>query len=288
LGRFEEARDEMRLVIDTYGKMQLMPKNQQMARDPRVSTCTLLGICLTAIGYPDSGTATSLQGVRHAETVNHAASLILGLRRACVQCMMQRNVPGVLDLSRRLLAVNAKYETFLGTREGTIFYGWAELKVHYNTPLSRNVESSLDQLEAAKHWVLLPFLMASMAEIKGDNGDIEGAVALLDRAAKLVEFTREQWCEAEIIRLQARFSARDPNDTTKLLQSSLAKAREQGAKLWELRTATSLAELWRDKDRHSAAREVLAPIYAWFTEGFDTPDLVAARTLLGEIDLHVC
>jgi predicted ATPase len=202
--------------------------------------------------------------------------------------MMQRNVSGVLDLSRRLLAVNAKYETFLGTREGTIFCGWAELKVHYNTTLSRNVESSLDQLEAAKHWVLLPFLMASMAEIKGDNGDTEGAVALLDRAAKLVEFTKEQWCEAEIIRLQARFSARDPHDITKLLQSSLAKAREQGAKLWELRTATSLAELWRDQDRHSAAREVLAPIYAWFTEGFDTPDLVAARTLLEEIDLHVC
>jgi class 3 adenylate cyclase len=287
LGRFAEARDEMRLVIDTYGEMQLTPEAQQLARDPRVSTCTLLGICLTALGYPDSGTATSLEGVRHAETVNHVVSLIVGLRRACVQRVMQRNVPGVLDLSRRLLAVNAKYETFLGAREGTIFYGWAELKTHYNATLSRNVESCLDQLEAAKHWVLLPFLMASMAEIKGDNGDTEGAVALLDRAAKLVEFTGEQWCEAEIIRLQARFGAKDPNDATKLLQASLAKAREQGAKFWELRTATSLAELWRNQDRHGAAREVLAPIYTWFTEGFDTPDLVAARTLLGEIDLHL-
>ena len=129
--------------------------------------------------------------------------------------------------------------------------------------------------------------MASIAEIKGDHGDIEGAAALLDRAAKLVEYTGEQWCEAEIIRLQARFSAQDSNDATKLLQASLAKAREQGAKFWELRTATSLADLWRNQDRHSAARETLAPIYAWFTEGFDTPDLIAARTLLGEIDLHL-
>jgi class 3 adenylate cyclase len=287
LGRFEEARDEMRLVIATYGEMQLMSEDQQMARDPRVSTCTLLGICLTAMGYPDSGAATSLEGIQHAETLNHGASLIVGLRRACFQCVMQRNVPAVFDLSRRLLAVNAKYETFLGTREGAIFSGWAQLKMNYNPALSRNVESCLDQLEAAKHWVLLPFLMASMAEIKGDHGDAEGAVTLLDRAAKLVESTAEQWCEAEILRLQARFGAGDPNDAARLLQASLAKAREQGAKLWELRTATSLAELWRDQDRHSAARDMLAPIYAWFTEGFDTPDLVAARTLLGEIDLHL-
>jgi predicted ATPase len=110
---------------------------------------------------------------------------------------------------------------------------------------------------------------------------------LLGRAARLVEFTGQRWCEAEIIRLKARFSARDPNDETELLQDSLTKAREQGAKLWELRTATSLAELWRNQDRHSAARETLAPIYAGFTEGFDTSDLVAARTLLGEIDLHL-
>lgn len=288
LGRFEEARDEMRLVIDTYNEMQLGPEDQRMARDPRVSTCTLLGICLTALGYPDSGTAASLEGVRHAETVNPVVSLILGLRRACVRGVMQRDVPGVLELSRRLVAVNTEYETFLGTREGTIFHGWAQLRTRHNADLFRNVETCLDQLEAAKHWVMLPFLMTSMAEIKGDHGDIEGAVRLLDRAAKLVRFTGEQWCEAEIIRLQARFSARDPSDAAKLLEASLAKAREQGAKFWELRSATSLADLCCNQGKYGVACETLAPVYAWFTEGLDTPDLVAARTLLGEIDRHLC
>jgi class 3 adenylate cyclase len=287
LGRFEETRDEMRLVVAEYDEMQAMPGNQQMARDPRVSTCTLLGICLTAMGYPDSGAAASLEGLRYAETVDHDASLIVGLRRACIQAVMQQNVSAVYDLARRLLAVNAKYETFSGAREGAIFYGWSQLKIHYNPALARNVESCLDQLEAAKHWVLLPFLIASMAEVKGDYGDIEGAVVLLERAAKMVEFTGEQWCEAEIIRLRARFGARDPDDAAMLLQASLAQARQQGAKLWELRSATSLAELWHKQDRHGDARDMLAPIHAWFTEGFDTPDLVAAQTLLSEIDLHL-
>jgi len=257
-----------------------------MARDPRVSTCTLLGICLTATGYPDAGAAASQEGVRHAETVNHDVSLIVGLRRACIQYMMQRNVSVVSELSKRLLTVNAQYETFSGTREGTIFYGWAQLKTHHNAALSRNVENCLDQLETAKHWVLLPFLMASVAEIKGDHGDAEGAVALLDRAARLVEITEERWCEAEILRLRAIFGA-DLNDKAALLQTSLTKARQQGAKLWELRSATSLAELWVGQQRHGDARRILAPTYAWFTEGLDTPDVVAARSLLRVIDLHL-
>ena len=285
LGRFEDARTEMRLVIDTYSEMQLKAEDR-LARDPRVSTCALLGICLTAMGYPDSGTATSQEGLRHAETVNHVVSLIAGLRRVCVHYVMQRNVPAVFDLSQRLLEVNDKYETFQGSREGNLFYGWAQLQSHYNAKLLSNVEACLNQLEAAKHWVMLPFQMASIAEIKGDYGDIEGAAALLDRAAKLVEYTGERWCEAEILRLRARFNTQNPNDVT-ILQASLARAREQGAKLWELRTATDLAILWRNQNRHNDARELLAPIYAWFTEGLDTPDLVEARTLLGELGLHV-
>ena len=69
-----------------------------------------------------------------------------------------------------------------------------------------------------------------------------------------------------------------------MLEANLEKARVQGAKLWELRTATSLSELWRDQGKHGAAREILAPVYAKFTEGRDTPDLVEARGLLDELD----
>jgi predicted ATPase len=64
----------------------------------------------------------------------------------------------------------------------------------------------------------------------------------------------------------------------------LAKAREQGAKFWELRAATSLAEFWRDEGRDDRARELLVPVYAWFTQGFGAPDLVAARTLLNRLE----
>jgi hypothetical protein len=110
--------------------------------------------------------------------------------------------------------------------------------------------------------------------------NLEGAVALVNRAAELVQLTEEQWSEPEIIRLQACYCARNSDEKVSLLSSSLNKARQQNARLWELRSATNLAEVWLERDDQKMAREVLAPVVAWFTEGLDAPDLVAARALL--------
>ena len=129
--------------------------------------------------------------------------------------------------------------------------------------------------------------MTSIAEVESAYGDVASAVDLLDRAAELVSLTGEQWCEAEIVRLQARHSARNADETASLLEASLVKAREQGAKLWELRAAISLAEFGREQRRYFAARQKLAPVYSWFTEGLGAPDVVAARDLLDELGAHL-
>jgi len=283
LGRFEQARDAMRLVIDMYDPTHDGPHAGVSTRDAKVSICTLLGICLTVMGYPEAGAAMSQDGVRHAETLNHVVSLILGLRRACLQGMVQRNTQVVSELSNRLITVRSAYETFKGSREGTIYQDWALLRTQLEpAPLDR-MQASIEQLDTAKNWALLPFFMASVAELRGEYGDVEAAAALLDRANELVSLTGEQWCLAEIIRLQARFSTTDPQEAAKLLQAGIAKAKDQGAKLWELRASVSLAELWLEQGRHDAARDVLAPVYEWFTEGLDTPDLVAARGVLDKV-----
>src|SRR5262249_24826842 len=123
----------------------------------------------------------------------------------------------------------------------------------------------------------------SVAEVVGDNRDHAAAVALLDRAAELVAQTGEQWCEPEILRLKARFSAKNTEEASALLRASLAKAREQDARLWELRAAHDLAELRTGEGNREAAGELLARIYGWFTEGPNTRDLVKARTLLASM-----
>jgi class 3 adenylate cyclase len=286
LGRFADAHDELQHLIRIYETERDGPHAALALRDPKASGLTGLGICLTAMGYPDAGAEASLQGLQHAETLNHAISLILALRRACVQRIMQRDTQGVMELSDRLIAANTEYETFLGTREVAIFHGWAQLQNRRKAKFLDRMQTCLEELDAAKHWALLPFFIACTAEVMGDQGDRDGATALLERSAELANVTSEQWCVPEIIRLQAQFSARDSNESDTLLQASLAQARKQGAKLWELRAAISLAKNWRDQGKQAAARDVLSPIYAWFTQGLDTPDLVTGRALLVDLERH--
>lgn len=283
LGRFEQARAEMQFVIDTYREIGSKAEDPRMARDPRVSTYTLFGICLTALGYATAGAAMSREGLGYAERLNHVVSLNTGLRRGCVQRIMQRNAHDVVDLSARLLALNDEHETFVGTREGIIFHGWAHLQRSHDAALFDRVRSAIEELHDRQHWVFLPFFITSIAEVVGDNRDHAAAAALLDRAAHLVDRTGEQWCEPEIIRLKARFTPKDAGEKSALLGVSLAKAREQGAKLWELRAAHDLAELLDSQGEREAAGELLAPVYGWFSDGLDTPDLIAARTLLAQL-----
>jgi class 3 adenylate cyclase len=281
LGRLKQAREEMQLVLDLYDVERDRPYKGMSTRDPKASICTMLGTCLTLLGYADSGAALSLEGVNHAETLNHPISLILGLRRACVQGMLERNTDRVSELSERLIAVRRSYETFKGNWEGAIFHGWAQLRSRPDLAAFERMEESLRQLDAGKNWALLPFFLGCAAELRGEYGYADAAVALLDRAAELVAITGERWCEAEIMRLRARFGGSE--QAVPLLEASLATAREQGAKLWELRTATTLAGVLRDQGHSAVAEEVLAPVYDSFTEGWATADLVTARELLDEL-----
>jgi predicted ATPase len=109
----------------------------------------------------------------------------------------------------------------------------------------------------------------------------------LAEAMIAVETTKEKWFEAEVNRIAGEialmFSVPDMTDAAAYFERALAIARAQQAKSWELRAATSMARLWRDQGKRVQARELLAPVYGWFTEGFDTLDLKEARTLLDEL-----
>ena len=125
-----------------------------------------------------------------------------------------------------------------------------------------------------------------LAEVYGISGQWEEALARLDEAAHLVETTQERWTDADRHRLRGALllPMNDPAPAEECYRQALAVAREQNAKFWELRAATSLARLWRDQGKRTDARDLLAPVYGWFTEGFDTLDLKEAKALLDELN----
>ena len=102
-----------------------------------------------------------------------------------------------------------------------------------------------------------------------------------------VQTTKERWCEAEVDRIAGEIALKSPEPDAAKAQEyfkrALAVARQQQAKSWELCAAMSLARLWRDQGKPQQARELLAPVYGWFTEGFDTRDLKEANALLAEL-----
>jgi len=279
LGRLETACEDMRLLVEGYDEAR-DGYGVLAVRDPKVGAYTVLGICLTALGYLDSGSAKSLEAVQYADSLDHEVSQIVALRRSCVQHIMRRDTQTVLTLSERLLELATRFETFKGVRDGTIFNCWAELQYRRDPILLERMRHSIEHFDTTQYWALLPFFMTFAAELMARHDNLEGAAALVNRAAELVQLTEEQWSEPEIVRLQACYCTRDPDEKVSLLRSSLNKARQQNAKLWELRSATNLAEVWLERDDQKMAREVLAPVVAWFTEGLDAPDLVAARALL--------
>ena len=133
---------------------------------------------------------------------------------------------------------------------------------------------------------MVPYHIALLARACEIAGQIEEGLTLLDDALQIVERTGERWLAAELNRHKGQLLLRQGHSETaeELYRKALSIAEEQKAKLWELRAAASLARLRRDQGRHAEARDLLAPVYGWFTEGFDTPDLKGAKALLDTLD----
>jgi predicted ATPase len=133
----------------------------------------------------------------------------------------------------------------------------------------------------------MPFHLPHLARAHAELGQFEEAWRCIGEAMTAVETTKEKWCEAEIHRTAGEIALMSPeSDAAKAeahFERALAIAHEQDAKSWELRAATSMARLWRDQGKRQAAGDLLAPVYGWFTEGFDTLDLKQAKALFEEL-----
>jgi predicted ATPase len=132
-----------------------------------------------------------------------------------------------------------------------------------------------------------PVWLSLLARAYGELGQFDEAWSYIDEAITTVETTKETWYEAEVHRIAGEIALMSPEpDSAKAeacFEQALVVARQQQAKSWELRAAVSLARFWRDQGKPQQGRETLAPVYGWFTEGFDTLDLKEAKVLLDDL-----
>jgi predicted ATPase len=151
----------------------------------------------------------------------------------------------------------------------------------------RTISAGIAEYQSTGATVWLPLILSHLALAKAELGRFDDALRCLDDAMLAIQTTEERWCEAEVFRTAGQIALKVPKPDAprarEYFERALAVARQQQAKSWELRAAMSMARLWRDQGKPQQARELLAPIYGWFTEGFDTLDLKEAKALLDEL-----
>ena len=149
------------------------------------------------------------------------------------------------------------------------------------------VRTALEDYRATGMEIARPYLLGLLADVHGALLETEPALDVLDEAANVANATGEHWYEPEIRRQEGELLLRQSITNRRVASArfcqAIAVAQQQGGKSLELRAAVSLARLWADVGRRSQARDLLAPIYGWFKEGFDTADLTDARALLDEL-----
>ena len=149
------------------------------------------------------------------------------------------------------------------------------------------ITSGITTYQSTGSRVYLPFFLSHLSRAHAGLGQFDVAWRCIGEAMAAVETTNERWYEAEINRIKGEIALKLPqlgsSQAGAYFERALSVARTQQAKSWELRAAMSMARLWRDQGKRDEARDLLAPVYGWFTEGFDTLDLKQAKTLLEEL-----
>jgi adenylate cyclase len=239
---------------------------------------------LWLLGYPDQAVIEAREGIVIAETLTHVPSVGHALWWAAMVHQLRRDLPATLDLAGRLLAIGREHGLGHYENIGAIMHGWACADL-------ANIEEGLSELRRAViayGGTQRSYYDAVLAEMELRAGHFERARAALNDAAAISDELGETFWRAGMLCVEGDLLRAQSGDcwheAEERYREAIAIAREQQAKSLELRAATRLAQAWREHDRAAQARELLAPVYGWFTEGLDTQDLKEAKALLGALD----
>jgi predicted ATPase len=244
-----------------------------------------LGNALFFLGFPDKGLLQSNAAIVEARRLAHAPSLAGVLLTAARLLSLVGDDLALDERASELVAVATEQGWPPWAAQATIYRGWVKVRKGDVAEGILLLRSGLAAYRAVGAELLMPHHFALLAGACEIAGQIDEALTLLDDALRATERTGERWLSAELNRHKGELLLRQgqPGAADELYRKALSTAQEQEAKLWELRAAESLARLRRDQGRQPEARNLLAPVYDWFTEGFNTPDLKQAKALLDEL-----
>ncbi|MDA9505038.1 hypothetical protein XI09_10100 [Bradyrhizobium sp. CCBAU 11386] len=286
MGEFEAARAQLEqiLAIDKAETDQSL--SVLYVADPRASGLAYLALSLWALGYPDQAVAARQNAIKHARDANHAnTSGIVGIYAGAQLSLLLGDTKDVKSYVENLNALLEARLPLWAKSCGQILSGWA---IGCAEQLEDGIALMKHGIHAAEQQVRFhsPHYHSLLAILQARAGDMQDSLSAIRKAKELIAETGESLWHADVLRIEGElrllFGASTKEAEASFVQS-LEVASKQRAKSFELRAAMSMARLWRHQGKRDEASELLAPVYGWFTEGFDTWDLKQAKTLLAEL-----
>jgi predicted ATPase len=259
------------------------PMVTNISADAKVVMLGFRSVALWLLGYPDAALADADQALGRARemtpvgTLMHTLSWTIVLRILCGQFVTAST------LVDELIALADEKATLFWRAWGMMNRGWLLTLTGKPSDAVPWIISGIGAWRSTGATMCVPFYSSCLATAYAQLGRFEEAQDAIGDAIATIETTKERWFEAEIHRVAGAIALKSQEIGTRAevcFKLALTVARAQQAKSWELRVAISLAQLWHDQIRDDEARDLLAPVYGWFTEGFDTLDLKQAKTLL--------
>jgi predicted ATPase len=286
LAAFGEARAqfEFALAIDAAREREW---THLYGQSGRVTALAYMSLDVLLLGFPEAAQRLAEQSVEEARRLAHPTSLCFAHSIASRVYYLLRDRKALAQHSAIVVRLADEHGLSLWQALGGIYTGWSRVENGAPGEGAAMIRDGLARYRTAGSALSLPLYLASLASVEEAAGNQRAALELLGEARAASTAGDEHWMSAEIHRLVGEAMLAGDGDAAgaeREFQAALALAREQGAKLWELRAATSLARLSRSGDKASAARDNLATAYRSFSEGITTPDLEQAKAALDALD----
>ena len=283
-GEIAKSRPHLDRAIALYNPVEHRPLATTFGQDARVAALSFRSPALWMLGHPEAAIADTEFAIEDAREIGQAASLMNALAIASMPHIFCGNyvratalLDELFDLADEKGAFFWKFGVMLRRGELFALAGKAVDAV-------QTITSGITAFRSTGASIFVPWWLSHLAIAEAELGQFDDAWRCIDEALTTVEKTKEKWCEADLHRIAGDVALKSPGPKRAQAQDyyerALELARKQQAKSWELRAAMGLARLWSDQGKRDEARELLAPVYSWFTEGFGTRDLKEAKALL--------
>jgi predicted ATPase len=282
LGVLPAARQHLEEGIARYTPDQHHAPLFRIGHDPGVNCRGWAAMTLWLLGYPEQALARLHDALTLAHTLSHPFSLAYAQCWAALVNQLRRDAPAVHAQAEATVTLSTEQGFTLWAAWGTSLRGWALALRGQGEEGRAQVRQGIAAVRATGTALLIPYFCTVLADVCDHLGHTEDGLRALAEAHTLAEQHEDRWWEAEICRLRGVLLLRQPGtpEAETWLQRALDVARRQEAKSLELRAAMSLSRLWQQQGKRQEAHDLLAPIYGWFTEGFDTADLQEAQALV--------